>query len=1223
MRVFILLLVAIPSFAGLGNPVAFTITDRSGYARRSEGITSGVPIPQEAGITDVRSLMLTDAGGNVVPSQMKVLARWAGAPADVAKPVKWVLVDFLGNVNAQSTATYYLADRAAPDGSGASVSVTADAQYITIDTGALISKIRRDRFTFLDSVMAGPKTFISPSAGSGFSVMADGIEYSSANADPAYKVEVEQAGPIRAQIKVSGKFANGGGQEKLDYEMRLIFYAGSASVKIYPTITFSEDMFAFKPTRIVLTAATQMAGNLSYSIGNDGKAVKGTMGGRDAVSLHQDDHAANVVAENGSAIQAGKKADGWLDVADASSGVSVWIRDMWQQYPLQLEFASGAMNVYFWPGQDYTDLVKSKLDRAMEGRPEDAVVWPFVPGRALDLTAVVPNPTRFPVSIGNSNPPIAVVPGWGKQAVGSTERVYVSHMTGPHWSTLNGYINATCIDMTPDGYCQLRLGDPGQFDSSDWGPYLTGNCANDRTLPSCPQFGQIQMMTGQNAQGIAKTWELQYNFHTGAGTNPPPFPARTADRNAGDGASPQAFAARAKDRLLLVNPAWTAASLVFGRIHEKDADNFPRAESIVAGAFANMLSKDDRLSMYGMVNYGDTAYEQTGYAGGYGNRYFAHSRKDGEMVPWLLYARSGDPQYLWYGVARVQHTMDVDVQHVTTPQYKDANGNIVSKHKGGGLVSHGPQHWYSVYGGHPLGTEGEEPTLEYPTDAASAMYYLMGYDRARELITERADEVIWYDGTQNTILDHLGARSFGGCLQIGLDAWKLTGSQQYMDLADKCFQGAVVHTDGNTLLTPMGYLSGDRYGNALNWSVFTSSWANLTFAEYAEIKGPSATIAGKNVRNEFLRFAKAMTGMGLTRDTTSAYTYGYQCKSTAYAYSYTQDSELLKFGKRWFDMLTAFPEGTTLAYGPLPDIHDWGPYLQNLPYCEWLVSQAKGPIAKPDWAPFYFHVPAGNPIKFIVNKTSDQDWSVTMTFDAGVDFSDAFLLSGLFTVDIVDPNGNRIQHNTFVTPNRMTPDTGVPVPSIAHGGVDNRVRTFRIPADGLTGEYSILVSVALGSQPPGCPGSGGPTCYSTTHAAAALASSLGNLTMVVPPFDQSYEKSPRLGRGLYYFYVPPGTTTLWVSFGYAGFWLTDPDGVVYKSNDPSGASRDSATAKPGFWALGTSISNDDGGMYGVSIKSDGVRPLFSASPQYYYNSQNYPPPGSYVSAGNLIIMTFR
>lgn len=96
-----------------------------------------------------------------------------------------------------------------------------------------------------------------------------------------------------------------------------------------------------------------------------------------------------------------------------------------------------------------------------------------------------------------------------------------------------------------------------------------------------------------------------------------------------------------------------------------------------------------------------------------------------------------------------------------------------------------------------------------------------------------------------------------------------------------------------------------------------------------------------------------------------------------------------------------------------------------------------------------------------------------------------------------------------------------------------------------------------------------------------------------------------------------------MSFGYGGFWLTDPDGLVYQSNHPSGTSRYTAAGKPGFWALGTNISNENGGTYGVAMKSDKVRPLFSASPQFYYNSGNYPPPSAYSGAGNVIIMTFN
>ena len=73
---------------------------------------------------------------------MKVLARWGGAPEDTQKPLKWVLVDFLGNVEANGTATYYLADRGSSANVSSGVSVVTDPEFVIIDTGAIVVRIR-------------------------------------------------------------------------------------------------------------------------------------------------------------------------------------------------------------------------------------------------------------------------------------------------------------------------------------------------------------------------------------------------------------------------------------------------------------------------------------------------------------------------------------------------------------------------------------------------------------------------------------------------------------------------------------------------------------------------------------------------------------------------------------------------------------------------------------------------------------------------------------------------------------------------------------------------------------------------------------------------------------------------------------------------------------------------------------------------------------------------
>src|SRR2546430_5337591 len=134
------LLSALPTFATLGTPVPLTVTDRSGFARNNEGITTGVPVPQSANITDVRTVMVTTApggscaGGSTIDSMLHVVARWGGTPADTSKPIKWVWVEFLGDVGASTTNVYCLADRSGADPGAANIVITQDSTYITVNT---------------------------------------------------------------------------------------------------------------------------------------------------------------------------------------------------------------------------------------------------------------------------------------------------------------------------------------------------------------------------------------------------------------------------------------------------------------------------------------------------------------------------------------------------------------------------------------------------------------------------------------------------------------------------------------------------------------------------------------------------------------------------------------------------------------------------------------------------------------------------------------------------------------------------------------------------------------------------------------------------------------------------------------------------------------------------------------------------------------------------------
>lgn len=57
-------------------------------------VTLGVPVGEATNLTDATALIVADSLGNVVPSQMRVLARWGAQANQTARPIKWLLVDF-------------------------------------------------------------------------------------------------------------------------------------------------------------------------------------------------------------------------------------------------------------------------------------------------------------------------------------------------------------------------------------------------------------------------------------------------------------------------------------------------------------------------------------------------------------------------------------------------------------------------------------------------------------------------------------------------------------------------------------------------------------------------------------------------------------------------------------------------------------------------------------------------------------------------------------------------------------------------------------------------------------------------------------------------------------------------------------------------------------------------------------------------------------------------
>ncbi|MFH0921070.1 MAG: T9SS type A sorting domain-containing protein [Fibrobacterota bacterium] len=198
MPVFVLALLscAIPLSAA-GSSFSLQLSDYGNVQRTNEVVTAGVPFPQ--GIlssSPIGSAPSLSVNGNA--AQTRVLSAWPDQSA------RWVLLSFPNSQTAGEIKSVSVsAGGGAPSGL---VSFAAQAQRIGVSTGPLSFVVRTgDNFIAPESVFVN--SVFRGGAGSGGLYLRDrsGTLYR-ASADT---VRVEESGPIRGCVYVSGRFKNG------------------------------------------------------------------------------------------------------------------------------------------------------------------------------------------------------------------------------------------------------------------------------------------------------------------------------------------------------------------------------------------------------------------------------------------------------------------------------------------------------------------------------------------------------------------------------------------------------------------------------------------------------------------------------------------------------------------------------------------------------------------------------------------------------------------------------------------------------------------------------------------------------------------------------------------------------------------------------------------------------------------------------------------------------
>ncbi len=529
--------------------------------------TSAVAFPQGA-IVDPANVRLVDEQGKELPAEFSALDRWGPSPQDF---VRWMRIEFPAEVQAgkagQYSIEYGTQVRRAVIARPVEVKESADA--IEVDAGRLVFTVRKRGTNFLDKVLLDGQTVLSGTPESGpFMLDHQQREYR-ASLDPAPEVVVHERNALRVVIRITGRHypVQAVQVDKRDrwpavlgkYHTYIVAYAGQPYLRIYHTFVITEDTTQVRYRDIGLRIP---ANGQAAAFGVDGQVIEQPAAANPYLLQRDiDDLALYALPKEGQKVEQARKqkSDGWFSLGSTA----VVVRDLWQNYPKELEVVPGPAQsqlvIHFWPrhGEKTPD---RKLTRNNVG-----LLWFCHEGEELSFTP----PKEY-------------------------------------------------VDFVPSS--------------------------------ESPEWGQMAASPGANAMGLAKTHEFLLIFGETAASRP----------KLGDLA-----ALYQQDPHALQSPESLCASGAFGRIHPYDIKRFPIEEDSIRAPFEFFMRTAERLRDYGMFNFGDLHEGlQYGKADVYAmHRHWNGAHHEEPRMPWILYARSGDPLYLTMARRNAQHVMDVDTVH--------------------------------------------------------------------------------------------------------------------------------------------------------------------------------------------------------------------------------------------------------------------------------------------------------------------------------------------------------------------------------------------------------------------------------------------------------------------------------------------------------------------------------------------------------------------------------
>ena len=340
----IVLLLSAAAGQAAHNEVILKVSEYAGVPRIDWPVSGGVPFAIGK-LTDPVALQLVDEDRRPLRLQCQPLARWEDGS------IKWLLVDFFADLDANETGRYLLCY-----GEAKPRDVDTDQPPLTwervdngvaIDTGvlrAVISRrlvervsIRNNQGEWIDVVTEPGEMWVGVNGKRAGRYLA--------SLDEEAEIAVEQQGSNRLCVRVTGWHRSESGERFAPFVLRVHAYAGRPYLRVFHTFVNSD-----LPERGLITGiglqvplAFERKGRISY--GGIVRPIESGRGGR----LVQTDWNCQQIVHDGEPVVTDKPVQGYLAVQGNGVTTACVLRECAQLFPKELAYRDQTLCVGLWP----------------------------------------------------------------------------------------------------------------------------------------------------------------------------------------------------------------------------------------------------------------------------------------------------------------------------------------------------------------------------------------------------------------------------------------------------------------------------------------------------------------------------------------------------------------------------------------------------------------------------------------------------------------------------------------------------------------------------------------------------------------------------------------------------------------------------------------------------------------------------------------------------------